>query len=138
MDVRSCEYGVGDNSYRMAGELAGITALVDQFYANMDSLPQFGVIRAMHRDSLVESRQRLIYFLSGWLGGPKLYAEHYGSINIPQVHQHLAVGPEQRDGWLACMQLAIAEQDFEPAFNTYLLEQLWVPAERIRVTSLDP
>ena len=29
MSSRSCGYGAGDNSYTMAGELAGITKLVD-------------------------------------------------------------------------------------------------------------
>ena len=36
MSFRSCEYGVGDNSYTMAGKLTGITKLVDEFYNNMD------------------------------------------------------------------------------------------------------
>ncbi|MBL4622502.1 MAG: group II truncated hemoglobin [Immundisolibacteraceae bacterium] len=138
MDVQSCEYGVGDNSYRMAGELAGITALVDEFYRNMDSLSEFSLIRTMHPESLAESRQKLSYFLSGWLGGPKRYADHYGPINIPEAHRHLRIGDQQRDGWIACMQMAVDRQDYEPAFKTYLMEQLRVPAERIRVTSLEP
>ena len=138
MDVENREYGVGDNSYQAAGALEGLTRLVDQFYDNMDQLAEFAYIRGMHRESLTESRQKLTYFLSGWLGGPRLYASHFGSINIPQAHQHLTVGIERRDGWLACMQLAIADQPYEPAFKTYLIEQLAVPAERIRLTSVDP
>ena len=41
------EYGYsnGMNLYRAAGELAGITSLVDAFYLNMDDFPEARVIR---------------------------------------------------------------------------------------------
>jgi hypothetical protein len=35
------EYGVGDNSYTMAGKLSGITKLVDDFYHNMNFFQNF-------------------------------------------------------------------------------------------------
>jgi len=132
MSARSCEYGVGDNSYRMAGELRGITQLVDEFYKNMDAFPVSKTIRDMHSNDLTESRKKLTYFLSGWLGGPKLYSKNYGSINIPYAHRHLSVGVEETEAWLLCMQKAIAKQPYEEAFKLYLIEQLRVPAERIR------
>ena len=133
--TKSCEYGVGNNSYIMAGELSGITKLVDQFYTNMDNFSESKKIRSMHSSDLSDSRKKLTYFLSGWLGGPKLYAENYGSINIPLAHKHLSVDVEESEAWLYCMQQAIAEQPYEAAFKTYLLQQLRVPAERIRMTS---
>jgi Bacterial-like globin len=49
--------------YQAAGELVGITRLVDEFYANMDSLPEAKVIRDMHPPDLAESRKKLTYFL---------------------------------------------------------------------------
>jgi len=131
MSVSSCVYGVGDNSYRMAGELAGITKLVDLFYDNMNEFSESKKIRDMHAKDLTASRQKLVYFLSGWLGGPKLYAKHYGSINIPFAHRHLSIGREERDAWLLCMQKAVDEQAYEESFNVYLMKQLRVPAERI-------
>ena len=92
MNIKTCEYGVGDCSYKMAGELSGITQLVNAFYDNMDALKEAENIRSMHSKDLSASRKKLTYFLSGWLGGPKLYAENFGSINIPQAHKHLHVG----------------------------------------------
>ena len=85
--------------------------------------------------SLVEyniSRDKLARFLCGWLGGPKLYNEKYGSIGIPQVHAHLAIATTERDQWLTCMSESVAEQAFEPDFKKYLMEQLYVPAEAVR------
>lgn len=97
MSVNSCEYGVGDNSYMMAGELAGITKLVDLFYDNMNEFSESKKIRDMHAKDLTASRLKLVYFLSGWLGGPKLYAKHYGSINIPFAHKHFLIGIKESE-----------------------------------------
>ncbi|WP_394388848.1 group II truncated hemoglobin [Shewanella woodyi] len=135
MTPRSCEYGVGDNSYKMAGELAGLTQLVDEFYNNMDEITGAKKIRDMHPADLTESRQKLVYFLSGWLGGPRLYREHYGPISIPKSHQHLHIGLEESEAWLSCMEKAVAKQPYEAPFKLYLMEQLQVPAQRIRQVS---
>lgn len=129
-------YGENDASYQAAGALAGITALVDAFYAQMDTLSEAAKIRAMHPKDLSESRRKLSYFLSGWLGGPKLYSEHYGSIRIPMFHKPFPIGDPERDAWLHCMELAIAAQPYADDFKTYLLTQLRVPAERIRQVNI--
>lgn len=126
------KFGVGDSSYLMAGELAGLSQLVDSFYDHMDRLSEAKIIRAMHPSDLSLSRKKLVYFLSGWLGGPKLYAEHFGPIHIPTAHRNLDVGEQERDAWMHCMQKAVDEQPYDSAFKVYLIEQLNIPAERIR------
>jgi hemoglobin len=131
-------YGVGDASYRAAGELEGLTALVDAFYRIMDTLPEAETIRRMHPRDLTRSRDKLTRFLCGWLNGPKLFAERYGPIKLPSAHAHLCVGPAERDAWLSCMERAIAEQDYSPDFATYLLEELGKPADRIVRVSRGP
>lgn len=128
-------YGTADASYKAAGQLPGITRLVDDFYSNLDTFPEAYEIRQMHGSDLSESRQKLCYFLSGWLGGPKLYAEHYGGISIPGFHQHFTIGKTERDAWLLCMQQAIDNQPYDDAFKIYLLAQLKIPAERVRLVS---
>lgn len=133
MQAQEPQYGVGANSYRAAGELAGLTQLVNDFYDNMEAFSEARVIRDMHPKDITETRRKLTYFLCGWLGGPRLYAEHYGGISIPGFHQPLAIAESERDAWLLCMQHAIAKQPYTDAFKDYLLTQLRVPAERIRV-----
>ena len=125
-------YGSGDASFRAAGGEAGIRRLVDDFYARMGTDPHFATIYAMHPDDKDISRDKLACFLCGWLGGPKLYHENYGSIGIPRVHAHLAIATAERNQWLDCMAEAVAEQPFEEDFKRYLMEQLFVPAEAVR------
>ena len=133
MGINENSYGTADHSYRAAGGLAGVAQLVDAFYHFMDKTPQAKKIRRLHSDDLSDSRKKLTYFLSGWLGGPRLYQEHFGSINIPSAHCHLDVKDAERDAWLLCMAKALDEQPYPETFKKYLLEQLFVPAERIRV-----
>ena len=129
-------YGTDDASFNAAGGLEGLTKLSESFYGYMDSLASAQTIRAMHSDDLSESVTKLAYFLSGWLGGPKHYSAHYGSIRIPAAHQHLAIGHKEADAWIECMQHAVNDQPYDVGFKEYLITQLKVPAERIRQACL--
>lgn len=126
------QYGVLDASYQAAGREAGIRRLVDEFFDRMGSDQRFRIIWDMHPEDKDVSRDKLARFLCGWLGGPKLYREKYGSISIPRAHEHLAIATPERDQWLTCMADTVAEQPFDAAFKTYLMEQLFVPAEGVR------
>ncbi len=128
-------YGEKDTSFKAAGGVEGIQNLVNDFYRIMDKLPEAKVIREMHPEDIEVSIDKLARFLCGWLGGPKLYQEKYGSISIPQAHAHMVIGEQEREAWLSCMQQAIALQPYAPAFAEYLLVQLRVPAERVFQTS---
>ena len=132
MQTNENESDVHTTPYHEAGELAGITRLVDTFYVNMDTLPEAEIIRKMHPQDLAEPRKKLTYFLCGWLGGPRLYQEHYGPISIPGFHKQFPIGSDERDAWLLCMEQAIAVQPYSDPFKEYLLAALRVPAERVR------
>ena len=138
MADESRPFGSGDASFRAAGGEDGIRRLVADFYARMDALPEARRIREMHPSDLTRSADKLARFLCGWLGGPKRYQEKYGPISIPGVHRHLPIEAAERDAWLACMGEAIDRQPYSDAFKTYLLEQLGVPAERIRQACAEP
>ena len=125
-------YGEGDASYQAAGGFEGLQQLCEHFYHYMDTLPEAQVIRAMHKSDLAESKDKLSRFLSGWLGGPKLYREKYGSIIIPKAHHHLDIGTSERDAWLLCMRRALNHMPYAEEFKQYLMEQLFVPADRSR------
>ena len=126
-------YGTGDASFRAAGGREGVFALVDNFFDRMGSDERFATIWNLHPEDKDISRDKLARFLCGWLGGPKLYNEKYGAIGIPRVHAHLDIATPERDQWLTCMSESVNEQAFAPEFKTYLMEQLFVPAEAVRL-----
>ncbi len=129
------EYGVGDNSFQAAGGEVGIRKLVDEFYHQMETLPEAQHIRSLHKADLETIKDKLSLFLMGWLGGPKYFGEKYGSISIPMFHQYLDIKEAERDAWLLCMQEALKDQDYAEEFKEYLIDQLGIPAERIRQVS---
>lgn len=124
-------FGTGDTSYQAAGAIDGLRRLVDDFYRLMDELPEAAAIRAMHPDSLELARDKLACFLSGWLGGPRLFSERYGPIAIPAFHAQWPIDEAHSAAWLHCMAGAIARQPYSAEFAAYLLSQLRVPAQRI-------
>lgn len=125
-------YGDGDKSFQTAGGEAGLKQLADDFYQAMRTLPEAKHILSMHEEDLAISSDKLYRFLCGWLGGPKLYREKYGSIAIPKAHAHLDIGIEERDAWLGCMKEALKDKDYPQDFKEYLLEALMFPANRCR------
>jgi hemoglobin len=126
------QYGVGDASFLAAGGEAGVFKLVNDFFDRMGSDEQFSTIWQLHPDDKEMSRDKLARFLCGWLGGPRLYNEKHGAISIPRVHAHLAIATPERDQWLACMSESVEQQPFADDFKTYLMKQLFVPAEAVR------
>jgi len=129
---RQPQYGIEDASFQAAGGEAGIRKLVDEFFDRMGSDSRFRIIYDLHPEDKQESRDKLARFLCGWLGGPKLFQKKYGSISIPRAHEHLVIATPERDQWLTCMSETVAEQLFDAEFKTYLMEQLFVPAEGVR------
>lgn len=128
-------YGEGDASFHAAGGEEGIRRLVHDFYEIMSSLPEANTIHVMHEAPQSVNEDKLARFLCGWLGGPKLYREKYGSIRIPTAHQHLVIGIPERDAWLKCMELALERQPFKEDFKRYLLKALFRPAETSRISA---
>jgi len=126
-------YGDRDATFEACGREDGIRRLVESFYRIMDTVPVARRIRALHPSDLGLSIEKLSCFLCGWTGGRKRYAEKFGPIKIPMFHRHLPVGEAERDAWLSCMERALDEQPYPDALKRYLLKELFVPAEQIRL-----
>ena len=96
------------NPYQLLGE-QGIRELTDAFYDIMDSLPEAAGVRAMHARDLAPVKKKLAEYLIGWMGGPPLYSDKYGTVCMTTPHEPYHIGPEERDQWLLCMDRALAQ-----------------------------
>jgi hemoglobin len=116
---------------RLGGE-AGVRALVDRFYDLMDLDPVYAELRALHPGTLEGSRDKLFWFLCGWLGGPAHYTDRFGHPMLRARHLPYSIGIRERDQWLACMQQAMHEQQVEPALAQRLAESFFGTADWMR------
>ena len=119
-------------AYELIGEESGVRALVDRFYDLMDSLPEAQAIRALHARSLKASREKLFLFLSGWLGGPDLYVQHYGHPRLRQRHLPFPIGRSERDQWMLCMRQALTDTDMPAGLREQLLAAFFKTADHMR------
>ncbi|CEO39612.1 globin [Photobacterium kishitanii] len=125
-------FGQGNSTLVAAGGEAGVQQLVTDFYHYIDSLPEAATIRAMHSDDLSESRQKLATFLIGWMGGEDRYVERYGRMNLAGAHRHMAIGQDEKQAWLMCMQKALDAQPYDELLKRFIMVQLSFPAEMCR------
>ena len=116
---------------RLGGE-PGVRALVDHFYDLMDLEPALAGIRALHPASLDGSRDKLFWFLCGWLDGPELYSQRFGHPMLRARHLPYAIGIAERDQWLACMGQAMGDQALDPALAQKLAESFFGTADWMR------
>jgi len=95
--------------YQRIGGEEKVRALVRRFYQIMDELPETHGIRKLHPASLHGSEEKLFEFLSGWMGGPQLYAEKYGHPMLRMRHLPFPIAEAERDQWMRCMKQALQE-----------------------------
>ena len=115
----------------LGGEPA-VRQLVDRFYDLMDLEPAFAGLRALHPDVLDSSRDKLHWFLCGWLGGPQLYVEKFGHPRLRARHLPYPIGIAERDQWLACMSQAMHELSIDEAMSVRLAESFFGTADWMR------
>lgn len=116
---------------RLGGE-PGVRALVDRFYDLMELEPVFASIRALHPTPMDSTRDKLFWFLCGWLGGPNHYMERFGHPRLRARHLPYAIGLAERDQWMGCMLQAMQDQAVDPALAERLAQSFFGTADWMR------
>ena len=116
---------------RLGGD-AAVRALVDRFYDLMELEPAYADLRRVHGSDLAAARDKLHWFLSGWLGGPDLYIERFGHPRLRARHLPFAIGVRERDQWLACMNQAMVECAVDEDLRVRLLKAFFQTADWMR------
>ncbi len=126
------EPGPPGTPYERIGGEAPLRALVDRFYDLLDLEPGFAGVRALHPESMDGSRDKLFWFLCGWMGGPQHYTDRFGHPMLRARHLPYAIGIAERDGWMACMRQALADTAVDPRLAEQLLQAFSGTADWMR------
>ena len=109
-----------------------VQSLVERFYDLMELDPAYAALRAVHGPDLTQARQKLTWFLCGWLGGPQHYTERFGHPRLRMRHMPYSIGILERDQWLACMDQAMGEVDMAEALRLRLRDSFFQTADWMR------
>ena len=120
------------SAFEAIGGETAVRALVDRFYDLMDLEPGYAALRALHPAVLDGSRDKLHWFLCGWLGGPQHYTDRFGHPMLRARHLPFRIGIRERDQWLACMGQAMAEREVDPQLARRLAESFFGTADWMR------
>ena len=117
--------------FRLGGEQP-LRLFVTRLYQYMAQLPEVKPVRDSHAMPLSEAGERLFNFISGWLGGPKLYHQFYGEPRLRRRHMHIAIGDSERDQWLLCAKKALVDMDWPETESHELMQRLLEMANHLR------
>ena len=120
------------SAYDLLGGEKKLRELVDRFYDLMDLEPEFAMIRALHPASMEGSRDKLFWFLSGWMGGPNLYVERHGHPRLRARHLPYAIASTERDQWLRCMAWAMQDVGISEDLQERLMQSFYQTADWMR------
>ena len=109
-----------------------VRELVDRFYDLMQLEPEYAGIRSQHPDDLAHSRDKLFWFLCGWLGGPQHYMERFGHPLLRGRHMPFSIGESERDQWMGCMKQAMIELEIPARLQQELGAALFKTADFMR------
>ena len=118
--------------FELIGGEPGVRALMTRFYDLMDSDPVYAGIRRLHAPNLATTRDKLFWFMCGWLGGPQYYVERFGHPMLRARHLPFAIGSAERDQWMSCMKRAMAETGVDAALQAQLAASLFKTADWMR------
>ena len=121
-----------ESPFEWIGGETRVRALVDRFYDLMDLEPAYTQLRASHGSTLDEARDKLYWFLCGWLGGPQHYQDRFGHPRLRMRHMPFSIGILERDQWLACMDQAMAESGVDPLLRERLKQSFSQTADWMR------
>ena len=120
------------SAYDRVGGEGAVRALVDRFYDLMDLEPRYAELRTVHGTTLEQARDKLFWFLCGWLGGPQHYTERFGHPRLRMRHMPFAIGIKERDQWLTCMRQAMTESQLDPVLVERLDQAFFQTADWMR------
>ncbi|OVZ58556.1 hemoglobin-like protein [Pigmentiphaga sp. NML030171] len=122
----------GQTLFDAIGGEARVRELVDRFYDLMDLDADLAELRAAHGPSLDQAREKLFWFLCGWMGGPDYYIRRFGHPRLRARHLPFSIGTTERDQWVVCMGRAMQQVGVEPALADKLLASFYNTADWMR------
>ena len=104
--------------FALLGGREGCVQLATRFYAEVERDP---VLRPLFGKKFLEPTRHLAAYLTQLAGGPPEHSRDRWSLSLREAHRRFAIGPTERDAWLAAMARVLDETAVpEPARGALL------------------
>lgn len=110
---------ISNTPYDIMGEQQ-VRDLANTFYDIMETDPNAAELYAIHPKPMDIIREKFFEFLSGWTGGPDLFAQKYGHPRLRARHLPFTVNKLMRDQWMYCMDKALLQTVTDKNVRTHL------------------
>jgi hemoglobin len=113
-------------------------SLTQRFYNSVATDP---VLRPLYPDDpegFEAARIHLKLFLMQYWGGPTVYQSSRGAPQLRARHARFAIGPAQRDAWVAHMSAAVRAGGLKPLDESQMLSYLSAAANHLVNTPAEP
>lgn len=118
--------------FALIGGEPRVRVLVERFYDLMELEHGYSALRAVHGPDLASAREKLFWFLCGWMGGPQHYVERFGHPRLRARHMPFKIGLLERDQWLACMDQAMGDMGMDAGLREHLRAAFFQTADWMR------
>jgi hemoglobin len=116
--------------YDEVGGAETFRSVVSRFY---QLVREDEILRPLYPDDELDAaEERLRMFLEQYWGGPRTYSDQRGHPRLRMRHAPFRIGFLERDAWLRCMHIAVAEVDartLDDAHRKALLDYLEMAAQ---------
>jgi hemoglobin len=116
--------------YDEVGGAETFRSIVSRFY---QLVRDDEILRPLYPDDELDAaEERLRMFLEQYWGGPRTYSDQRGHPRLRMRHAPFRIGFLERDAWLRCMHIAVAEVDartLDDAHRKALLDYLEMAAQ---------
>jgi hemoglobin len=119
--------------YEKVGGEDGVKKLVNTFYDKIETTEEGKpvLLLQLRGHGIAHARVEQVNFLSGFLGGPKLFIEKWGHSDIRKIHEHIEIDETASESWLNCMQMTVDELGYDSDLKGKLMDNFKQVADLI-------
>jgi len=110
--------------YDQVGGAEGVNKLVNTFCDLLETTEEGKPVLLLHLrgHGMDHTRVEQFNFFSGFLGGPRLYAEKWGHSNVRQIHAHVDIDENASQAWLSCMSMTMDKLAYPQTLKAQLMQ----------------
>ena len=117
--------------YERVGGLRAVERIVDRHIDIVLRSDDCRALQVLYTKDMSRYRTHMVEYVSGFLGGPVVYAEKHGPVELHAYHRNMVITPKLRDLWFGCLTQALALEVPDESVRRELASVFWSMADSL-------